>query len=64
VVRVGDECPHHAADYEGNRDAMGTGAARPRRLSGPLHDLRMTWHHLRNSGARAVGGRIRRRLRG
>jgi glycosyltransferase involved in cell wall biosynthesis len=56
--------PHHAADYEGNRDAMGTGAARPRRLSGPLHDLRMTWHHLRNSGARAVGGRIRRRLRG
>jgi glycosyltransferase involved in cell wall biosynthesis len=53
--------PHHAADYEGNRDAMGTGAARPRRLSGPLHDLRMAWHHLRHSGVRDVvrRGRVR-----
>jgi len=56
--------PGHAADYAGNRDVMGGGARRSRRLSGPLHDLRMAWHHLRNSGARAVGNRIRRRLRG
>jgi glycosyltransferase involved in cell wall biosynthesis len=56
--------PHHAADYAGDRDAMGSGARRARRLSGPLHDVRMAWHHLRHSGVRAVGERIRRRLRG
>ncbi|MGB3910330.1 MAG: glycosyltransferase family 4 protein [Pseudolysinimonas sp.] len=55
--------PHHAADYAGDRDAMGTGAARRgRRLSGPLHDVRMAWHHLRHSGSRDVIRRLRGRL--
>jgi hypothetical protein len=57
--------PRHAADYAGDRDAMGTAVrGGGRRLSGPAHDLRMAWHHLRNSGPRSVAGRIRRRLRG
>jgi glycosyltransferase involved in cell wall biosynthesis len=47
--------PHHAADYPGDREAMGTGPGRrTRRLSGPLHDLRMAWHHMRHSGVRDV----------
>jgi glycosyltransferase involved in cell wall biosynthesis len=55
--------PHHAADYTGDRDDMGTGAGRRgRRLSGPAHDARMAWHHLRNSGLRDVLRRVRRRL--
>jgi glycosyltransferase involved in cell wall biosynthesis len=58
--------PHHAADYRGDRDALGAGSnRRGRRLSGPVHDARMAWHHLRHSGlrdvVRRVGGRIRRR---
>ena len=54
--------PRHAADYPGDRDAMGTGSGRARRLSGPIHDARMAWHHLRHSGARDVVRRIRVRL--
>jgi glycosyltransferase involved in cell wall biosynthesis len=57
------DAPHHAADYAGSRDAMGTGGGRARRTSGAGHDLRMTWHHLRASGIRDVAGRISRRLR-
>ncbi|MGV3712650.1 glycosyltransferase family 4 protein [Pseudolysinimonas sp.] len=54
--------PHHAADYAGDRDAMGAGSGPTRRMSGPAHDLRMAWHHLRNSGVRDVARRVRRRL--
>ncbi len=55
--------PHHAADYAGDRGAMGTGSERDgRRLSGPLHDARMAWHHLRHSGVRDVLRRVRGRL--
>jgi hypothetical protein len=39
---------------------VGSGAAR--RLSGPAHDLRMAWHHLRHSGLRDVLRRVRRRV--
>lgn len=56
------DAPHHAADFHGSRDAMGTGGGSRRRQSGAAHDLRMTWHHLRASGFRDVAGRIRRRL--
>lgn len=55
--------PHHAADYAGDRDAMGTGSAHGgRRLSGPLHDARMALHHLRHSGLRDVARRVSGRL--
>lgn len=55
--------PHHAADYAPGRDAMGGGAGRrARKLSGPGHDLRMAWHHLRHSGVRDVVRRVRRRV--
>lgn len=56
--------PHHAADYLPGRDGMGLALGRTRQTAGPLHELRMTWHHLRASGARDVARRIRRRLRG
>jgi hypothetical protein len=56
------DAPYHAADYVTTRDAMGAGGGRPRRTSGPGHDLRMTWHYLRASGVRDVARRIRRRL--
>jgi hypothetical protein len=58
------DAPYHAADYAPGRDGMGVGAGRTRRTSGPGHDLRMAWHHLRASGVRDVAGRIARRLRG
>jgi len=54
--------PHHAEDYTGDRDAMGTGSRRARRLSGPGHDLRMALHHMRHSGVRDVVRRVRGRL--
>lgn len=56
------DAPYHAADYTGNRDAMGS-HGRARRAAGPAHNIRMTWHHLRASGPRDVVGRIARRLR-
>lgn len=57
------DCPRHAADYVPGRDGMGSpGRGRARRTSGPAHDLRMAWHHLRASGVRDVAGRVRRRL--
>jgi glycosyltransferase involved in cell wall biosynthesis len=58
------DAPYHAADFVPGRDGMGVGAGRTRRTSGPGHDLRMAWHHLRASGPRDVAGRIVRRLRG
>lgn len=60
------DAPHHAADYAPGRDGMGgagAAAGRARRTSGPAHDLRMAWHHLRASGPADVVARIRRRLR-
>jgi glycosyltransferase involved in cell wall biosynthesis len=54
--------PRHAADYAGDREAMGVGSGAARRLSGPAHDLRMAWHHLRHSGLRDVLRRVRRRV--
>jgi len=54
--------PHHAADYVSGRDAMGAGSGTSRRMSGPMHDMRMAWHHLRHSGVRDVVRRIRGRL--
>ncbi|MEO5534009.1 MAG: glycosyltransferase [Pseudolysinimonas sp.] len=56
--------PHHAVDYAGDRDAMGAGSGRGRRMSGPLYDARMTWHHLRHSGVRDVLRRVANRLGG
>ncbi|HTL41894.1 MAG TPA: glycosyltransferase family 4 protein [Pseudolysinimonas sp.] len=56
------DSPHHAADYRGDRDAMGV-LRTARRTAGPAHDVRMTWHHLRASGLRDVVGRVARRLR-
>ncbi|MEO8527467.1 MAG: glycosyltransferase family 1 protein, partial [Pseudolysinimonas sp.] len=57
--------PWHAADYLSDRDAMGTGmVSRSRRLSGPLYDARMAWHHLRHSGVRDVVRRVANRLGG
>jgi glycosyltransferase involved in cell wall biosynthesis len=58
------DAPRHAADYVPGRDGMGAAGARARRTSGPAHDLRMAWHHLRASGVRDVARRIRRRMPG
>lgn len=55
--------PWHAADYLDGRDAMGAGSRSARRMSGPAHDLRMAWHHLRHAGVRDVARRVRGRLR-
>lgn len=57
------DAPRHAADYVPGRDGMGTAGGRARRTSGPGHDLRMAWHHLRASGLRDVADRIARRVR-
>jgi len=56
------DAPHHAADYAGDRDAMGAGGG-SRRAAGLAHDLRMAWHHLRASGPGDVARRIVRRVR-
>jgi glycosyltransferase involved in cell wall biosynthesis len=56
------DAPHHAADYTGDRDAMGVHGG-TRRTAGLGHDVRMAAHHLRASGPRDVVGRIARRLR-
>lgn len=57
------DAPHHAADYAGDRAALGTRGGREKRTSGLGHDLRMAWHHLRASGPADVWARIRRRIR-
>ena len=53
--------PHHAADYTGDRSALAP-AASGRATHGLGHDIRMAWHHLVNSGPRAVTSRVRGRM--
>ncbi len=55
--------PRHASDYVAGRGGMGAAGPRPARTAGPLHDLRMSLHHLRHSGPREVLRRIRSRRR-
>ncbi len=57
------DAPRHAADYAGDRAALGVRGGREKRTSGLGHDLRMAWHHLRASGPADVWARIRRRIR-
>ncbi len=55
--------PHPAADRVRTLAAQGPKKPkRRRRRSGPLHDMRMFFFHLRHSGPRVVFGKVGRRL--
>ena len=54
--------PRHAADFTGQRTLGRAAIGSGRKPYGLRHDLRMAWHHLRNSGIRTTFAKLRNRL--